>query len=118
MEAKIFSAFAGQQLVRCADLLQGKEKEYNFEAEDRFGSFKRAAAIQGVTQEQALVGMMTKHITSIYDMVNVGSAAFSKERWTEKITDSINYLVLLLGMAYDAIDEAERAKAEEVSTCA
>lgn len=39
--------------------------------------------------------MMAKHIISLYDMCYAKSAAFKKELWDEKITDSLNYLFLL-----------------------
>ena len=43
---------------------------------------------------QALVGMMTKHTVSVYDMVN-GGQAYASDKWDEKIGDLINYLLLL-----------------------
>ena len=38
--------------------------------------------------------MMAKHTVSVYDMCNIGDN-YPLELWSEKITDSINYLILL-----------------------
>ena len=60
---------------------------------DRLQAFKVAAAIQDISPLQALGGMMAKHTTSIYDLINRGCT--DEIMWDEKITDHINYLVLL-----------------------
>ena len=70
-------------------------KEYTGDNQDRLSSFKVAASLQGCTPQRALVGMMAKHIVSLYDMCYAKNAAFKKELWDEKITDSLNYLFLL-----------------------
>jgi hypothetical protein len=38
--------------------------------------------------------MLAKHVVSVYDM-SMSNKEFTEARWTEKITDSINYLLLL-----------------------
>lgn len=88
-----FEKIVTEQLDYCKDLLIVKGKEYSL-TDDRLSAFKKAADIQGSSVKEALAGMMAKHIVSIYDMCS-SDAAFSKARWTEKITDSINYLLLL-----------------------
>jgi hypothetical protein len=50
--------------------------------------------LKGETPEQALAGMMAKHTVSIYDMCCDG-LSHPIEMWDEKITDHINYLILL-----------------------
>ena len=57
-------------------------------------NFRVAAGLQGCTVPQALVGMMTKHTVSVYDMVNSGQA-YAPDIWDEKIGDLMNYLLLL-----------------------
>ena len=52
--------------------------------------------IQGCTMKQALAGMMAKHTISIYDMCQGGE--YTHAKWIEKITDNINYLILLRAM--------------------
>lgn len=84
-----------QQVDRCRVLLTRKTKEYTGDNADRLSAFKAAAALQSCTPERALAGMLAKHIVSLYDMCFADNAVFRPEEWDEKITDSINYLVLL-----------------------
>ena len=76
--------------------LKRKATEYNLD-EDRLSVFKRAAKLQHQTAPQALLGMMTKHIVSIYDYIE-DNVTFTKELATEKITDALNYLILLYAL--------------------
>ena len=96
MVNKDFTEVVQRQLAFCETLLVRKGEEYSLE-EDRLRAFKRAAALQGISPKRALCGMMTKHIVSIYDMCE-SNERFSGERWTEKITDAMNYLILLKAM--------------------
>ncbi len=75
--------------------LQKKKKEYTGDNQDRLSAFKVAAAMQGCSSEQALAGMMAKHIVSLYDMCYADKETFAAEVWDEKITDTLNYLFLL-----------------------
>lgn len=52
----------------CSKIMQLKTKEYTGDDTDRLGAFKAAAALQQCTPEQALAGMLAKHIISLYDM--------------------------------------------------
>ncbi len=87
-----------KQVVRCAETLQRKTKEYTGDNPDRLSAFKVAAAMQGCSPERALAGMMAKHIVSIYDMCYADRQTFNMEVWDEKITDTLNYLYLLRGI--------------------
>lgn len=51
--------------------------------------------MQGCKPERALAGMMAKHIVSLYDMCYADRETYDVGTWDEKITDSINYLILL-----------------------
>lgn len=82
-----------EQLAYCRELLVVKGKEYADDNEDRLQLFKRAANLQGMTPEQALAGMMCKHTISVYDLI--ANEQPYAPIWDEKITDSINYLLLL-----------------------
>jgi len=93
MKSEDFNVIVSQQIIRSTDVLCNKAKEYA--TEDRLHNFKVAAAIQGCTPEQALAGMMAKHTVSVYDMCRGSKWDFPIELWNEKITDSINYLLLL-----------------------
>lgn len=89
-------------------LLQKKKEEYNNEV-DRLAFFKKAASLQNITPKQSLAGMLSKHIISIYDMVNVNN--INIDLWGEKITDIINYLLLLKALV---IEENEEIKNEKI----
>ena len=89
-----FEDIVNQQFETCRDLLVDKGKEYSL-TDDRLAAFKKAAELQGETIKQALCGMLAKHIVSVYDMCMSGEA-FTIDKWGEKITDSINYLLLLI----------------------
>ena len=80
-----------------------KAKEYA--TQDRLHNFKVAAELQGVSPVQALAGMMAKHTVSVYDMCLSGKT-FQIELWNEKITDHMNYLLLLQGLVEEQIQEA------------
>jgi len=81
--------------------LQTKGGEYSTEG-DRLGNFKTAAALQNCTPEQALAGMMAKHVVSIYDMIGANCAG-PLEMWDEKILDAINYLILLRALVSERV---------------
>lgn len=70
-----------------------KADEYNLD-EDRLSVFKRAANLQQQTSAQALLGMMTKHVISIYDYIS-SDTKFTEALAREKIVDNLNYLILL-----------------------
>ena len=99
MNTEKFNRVVEDQLERVKKVLIKKSNEYNLE-EDRLGFFKRAAAFAQETPEQALYGFLLKHLQSITDMVQSGEK-YSKELWLEKITDCINYNILLLGLLED-----------------
>ena len=92
MEVQVFNKIIGEQIKRCTDVLIQKAEEYA--TEDRLHNFKVAAKLKDETWEQAISGMMVKHTISIYDMINSGRE-YPMSMWNEKITDNINYLLLL-----------------------
>lgn len=100
MTNEAFNQIINNQLEWCMTTLDVKGDEYDSSTCDRLHSFKVAAELMGVTTKQALAGMMVKHTVSIYDMCNSGEE-YAMETWVEKITDSINYLLLLRAMLED-----------------
>lgn len=92
MQVIEFNKIVNEQVDICLDMLVKKAEEYA--TNDRLHNFKVAAGIQSCTNVQALGGMMAKHTVSIYDMINSGEK-YSLDLWDEKITDHINYLLLL-----------------------
>ena len=98
MTTEKFNRLTEDQINRSFDILCNKAKEYA--TEDRLHNFRVAASLQGVTELQALAGMMAKHTVSVYDMCSSG-AEYPLSLWEEKITDHINYLLLLNAMVHE-----------------
>ena len=94
-----FNKLVSDQFKYCESLLCKKGKEYDSNTDDRFHSFKVAAKLQNETPLEALAGMMAKHTVSIYDLIRLNSSNLTI--WDEKITDHINYLLLLKGLIMD-----------------
>lgn len=98
MNQNQFNDIFESTVSRCRNVLCSKAKEYA--TEDRLHNFKQAGHIQEVTPVQALAGMMAKHTVSIYDMAR-SNDPYPESLWNEKITDSINYLILLRALIED-----------------
>lgn len=105
MKADQFENILDAQVKRVRDVLVVKAAEYA--TEDRLANFKKAANLQGISVPEALAGMMAKHTVSIFDMVS-SAAEFDLEKWDEKITDHLNYLILLRAV----LEEAPRLNQE------
>lgn len=96
-----FMAAVKHQVEHCLNLLAGKGKEYAGENADRLVAFKKAAALQGVSEAQAAFGMLAKHLVSVADMVE-HPEAYTREKWDERLGDSINYLLIIRAIAEEA----------------
>jgi len=96
----IFQRVLETQFEICARILLAKNEEYSTGG-DRLHNFKVAAALQGLTPKAALAGMLAKHTVSINDMCWSGKE-YPFEMWSEKITDHMNYLVLLKALIIES----------------
>lgn len=97
MNPKEFDKLLNKRIKIIKLVLSSKNKEYAT-LEDKLHNFKRAGKMLQCTPESALIGMWAKHVISILDIVD--KIEKEKEYPTrkildEKITDSINYLILL-----------------------
>lgn len=99
MKASDFNEVVDHQIRTCEKILGVKASEYADDT-DRLHNFKQAAHVQQTTPVRALSGMMSKHTVSVYDMMHEGE--YSMEQWSEKITDNINYLILLKALLIEA----------------
>lgn len=93
MNSVEFAKVMQEQLDRVDAVLGKKAEEYATD-DERLHNFKTAAALQNITVRQAVVNFMTKHTISICDLVQL-PYNLPKDLWDEKITDHINYLILL-----------------------
>lgn len=84
---------------RSKKVLLKKKDEYSGDR-DRLEQFYRAGAAQNIGSCEALMGMATKHFTSIADMVK-DPHNYSLKKWNEKLTDLRNYTYLLDALLRD-----------------
>lgn len=103
MNNKQFEQCFKQKVEDCKALLFKKAKEYATD-EDRLIAFKTAASLENTSPEQALGGMLAKHIVSIFEMIKEPDN-YSNAKWDEKINDTINYMILLYALRHDAQDQ-------------
>ena len=108
MTANEFNTVVEEQLDRCKDILCVKADEYADKAnDDRLHNFKIAAGLQGRDPKDSLFGMLTKHLVSVRDMCYSGKS-YDIDLWNEKITDSINYFLLLKGLVVEQYNESNK----------
>ena len=120
MDGKRFDGIVSRQFEWCRETLGAKALEYETGTgmgEDKFHAFDRAAALLGCGRKRALAGMLAKHIVSVFDMCEGGSGngnrEYSLETWEEKITDSINYLLLLKAMVVEESEPEPEQESEQ-----
>lgn len=108
MNSEWFEKVIKEQIKTCEDVLIGKAKEYATD-DDRLHNFKNAAGMMSCDPKEALAGMMAKHTISVYDMCRSGKD-YPIELWNEKITDHINYLLLLKAIVEEENSPIEKTK--------
>lgn len=104
MNIQDFNNLVEEQFGICRAILETKGKEYAPDVADRLSAFKTAAKLQHKTPIQALGGQMSKHTISLYEMIENNSS--DADLWKEKITDSMNYLLLLTALLQDVRSNA------------
>lgn len=109
MIQKEFNDVIISQTERCKSMLVTKGAEYAPRAAkgsnaDRLAHFKKAAVMMNSTPKTALMGMLSKHLVSVSDMCT-DDKDYPKEQWEEKITDSINYLLILRALVEEEMNE-------------
>lgn len=102
MTSERFDDIIERQMQICKAVLCNKAEEYA--TNDRLHNFKNAAGMMSCNPKEALAGMMAKHTISIYDMCRDGKK-HGMDIWQEKITDHINYLLLLKALVAEEIAE-------------
>jgi hypothetical protein len=113
-----FDKLLKEILERTTTVLSTKSDEYSTDS-DKLHNFKRAGAMLNCTPEKALIGMWTKHIISILDIVDTIDKESSEhnhmfvtkpysvtvKKVEEKIGDAINYLILLEALIKERYEE-------------
>lgn len=109
MNSSEFDANVSHTLEEINERLITKGQEYVPDASiSRFHNFELGAILQNETPIVSLRGYMTKHVVSLYDMLNSDDAKdFSREKWDEKILDTMTYLAILRAMVYYRHDMPE-----------
>ena len=96
MRAAQFDLIVARRLKLIQEILLKKRAEYASGGKDRLHNFARAAEMLRCTKEKAIIGMWTKHVVSILDIVDdLDKAVPSETMIDEKIGDAISYLILL-----------------------
>lgn len=104
MDRHQFQEVVERQFRMSHTVLVEKGREYADER-DMLRNFKIAAGLQGSTPRQALGGMLAKHMVSIYDLINEDECA-PTHIWDAKLTDAINYLLLLRALSVEELSKA------------
>lgn len=98
MNAQRFDQILQRRTELIHKILASKGKEYSSNS-DRLHNFKVAAQMdtKNETPERALIGMLKKHLVSVFDIVDSIEAGIvpSQELCDEKFGDLTNYVILL-----------------------
>lgn len=103
MRQQEFNDLLDAQLKRVQEVLGSKRAEYAND-HDVLHNFKKAAALRKCSLAEAVSGMMVKHTVSVFDMAESGQD-FPDAVWDEKLTDHINYLILLRACVAEEMTE-------------
>ena len=111
MNQKEFNEVIVRQTDHCKSMLVAKGAEYATRAVkntavDRLAHFKMAAVVMNTTPKAALMGMLSQHLISVSDMC-MDERKYSKEQWDEKITDSINYFLILRAIVEEELNQKD-----------
>lgn len=105
MKTSEFNDEIEKQIEKCRSLLIQKADEYAADR-DRLHNFRVGAEIMHGDMKKVLAGFMLKHTISLYDMLG-SDKSFPQDLWDEKITDHINYLLILQAVLADQDPEDE-----------
>ena len=93
MNNVVFQKIIAKRIGAVMTTLTSKGDEYTVGL-DRLSNFKEAAALLGRTEEQVLLGYVTKHIVALKDFIQDGKTV-SQAQWVEKFQDIICYMLIL-----------------------
>jgi hypothetical protein len=95
MDRDTFTQVVNDRFDKCKKMLTEKAELYAHG--DRLSNFKKAANLSGCTPVYAAWGMAVKHVIALSDYIAELEDAklYPEDQWDEKITDIINYLILI-----------------------
>lgn len=105
MDQETFNGIVEERRNKILSVLAQKATEYA--RGDRLSNFKKGAALLGQTPELFCINLYMKHVVSIVDMIQdlTRDGELNVERYMatadEKLTDAINYPILLDGLLRD-----------------
>jgi hypothetical protein len=106
-----FEEVLDKVLYKVQTTLNKKEAEYATNI-NRYHNFDKASKMLDTSPEDALRGMLIKHLVSVFDLVDAAIEEredfITKELVDEKIIDSINYLILLYGLFIRRIEARKK----------
>ncbi len=107
MKNEEFLKIMHNRMEKIERIQKAKGEEYSRNG-DRLSNFKRAAAMLQCTPARALLGALSKHLTSLLDMIDdvERGELNALPVWEEKITDSMVYHILLEAVIREAIFNA------------
>jgi hypothetical protein len=115
VKSEDFDKLVEERITKIRALLLKKRAEYAAGGRDRLSNFNRAPSMLEKTRETSLVGMWVKHIVSILDIVDdFPGVVPSEEMLNEKISDAINYLILLEACFIEDIARVNDQKKSQV----
>lgn len=115
MNTNTFNEVVEAQIKLCTDILCKKAGEYaDNENDERLHNFKSVAGFTGQDPKTVLFGMWAKHLASVKDMC-LSDEHYSMDTWNEKLTDTINYALLLKALVVEQEEMKNPFELEEVS---
>jgi len=113
MNSDKFDEIVNNRLNTTKEVLINKAKEYA-NVDNRLHNFEKAGNMSNQSREKALKGFLLKHIVSLDDIIeNIDEGILpSKQLLDEKITDIINYHILMEACIIERI-EKEKDKVNE-----
>jgi hypothetical protein len=103
MKQEIFEDIINNRYSHNLDTMTAKGKVYSSQ-QDRLSNFKDTGAMNQVTPQDALWGMVSKHIIATKDMVKSGE--IPTEKWiAEYLGDIHNYMYLLEAIWHESSHE-------------
>lgn len=106
MDAEAFEHLVDDQLDRCKKVLCDKNLEYADQG-DRLSNFRQPSSLMNMHPAEVAFCYDAKHLASIQKIVHEmsGGKLPTKELWLEKITDYLNYGLLMHACVMEELEE-------------